>query len=95
MSNTIEKSAEERKQIKIMKSLHKEKMKGSFFQPKEDIVQMSLIVYTKHSSKVQNYKSTHSYKCFKNDISDILNNLRVIGYNIGKVYFNNKSYKHE
>jgi hypothetical protein len=94
MSNTIQKSAEERRQIKIMKSLHKEKMKGSFFQPKEDIVQMPLIVYTKHS-KVQNYKSTHSYRCFKNDISDILNNLRVLGYNIGKVYFNSKPYKYE
>ena len=91
---SIKKSEEERKQIKLMKSIHKEKLKGTFFTPKEETIYLPLIVYTKQS-KVENYKSTHSFKCFKSDVNDILNDLRIKGYILNKVYFNSKPYKYE
>jgi protein gp37 len=91
MSNTMQKSSEERRQIKIMKSIHKEKLKGVSFQSREELVQLPLIIYTK-KSKVENYKSTHSYKCFRNSVNDLITSLVDRGYIIHKIYYNNKPY---
>lgn len=91
MSNTIEKTPQERKEIKLMKSLHKEKLVGSFYTPYERY-KSRLIVYTQHSPKVKEYRSTHSFVCYKSEVSGHLQTLRDAGYVIGKIYYNNKPY---
>jgi len=90
MSNTIEKTPQERKEIKLMKSLHKEKLHGVFFTPYERY-KSRLIVYTKYS-KVEGYRSTHSFVCFKSEVNTHLQELKDAGYIINKAYFNGKPY---
>jgi len=95
MSNTIEKSFEERKIIKLMKSVHKQKLSGAVYTTYESTQQFPLVVYTKKSPNVEGYKSTHSFLVFKNDVDNTLSLLKDKGYVIGKVYFNGKTYRHE
>lgn len=89
--STMQKTPLEREQIKIEKAMHKEKMKGSFYTPYESF-KARLIVYTQQSPKVKEYRSTHSFVCYKSEISGHIQTLRDAGYVLGKVYYNNKPY---
>jgi len=53
---------------------------------------LKLVVYMKYSP-VKNFKSTHSFECYENEIPTILRLLKDEGYIINKVFFNNKIYR--
>jgi hypothetical protein len=91
----MQKTSEERRQVKLMKSIHKQKMSGSTFTPYESNTRFPLIIYMKRSPRVEAFKSTHSYMCYRSNIQELLDGFKDKGYIINKVYFNNKLYKHE
>ncbi len=77
------------KQVKYKKKFESagiKKLDGSLTKSK-------LIVYM-NKSNVENFKSTHSFTCYKNEVFSIINSLKSNGYNIKKVYYNNKRVKY-
>lgn len=58
----------------------------------ESSIPMQLVVYCKYS-KVENFKSTHSYKCVLSEVPNILQSLKDSGYILKDVYFNDTIYK--
>jgi hypothetical protein len=86
----FKKTQSEKRELKLKKT--KTSPKGiKLVQPYELNIPMDLIVYCKYS-KVQNFKSTHSFKCLKSEVPTILQSLKDSGYILNKVYFNNKLY---
>jgi hypothetical protein len=60
--------------------------------PKENFIKGKLVIYME-KSKVENFKSTHSFNCFEEEVDEIIGNLRNKGYKVKKTYFQNKLWK--
>jgi len=88
----FEHTISEKRELKLKRKNVKFGSSSDFKFQKEDNSKYNLIVYMKHSPKVDKFKSTHPFKCYKNEVENILANLKEQGYKIGKVYFNNHSY---
>jgi len=86
------KTKEEREEIaRMKKSCKNPEGKGVCMNESHEYVPLKYVIYTKYS-KVDNYKSTHSGKCFKSELPGIVTNLKEQGYKVSKVYYNNHIY---
>jgi len=80
--------------VELKRKKNKVSPKGAYFEKAPKYNQkFKLVVYMKYSQQIKNFKSTHSFECYENEIPTILRLLKDEGYIINKVFFNNKTYK--
>ncbi len=80
--------------VELKRRKNKISPKGVYFEKAPKYNQkFKLVVYMKYSQKIKNFKSTHSFECYENEIPTILRLLEDEGYVIKRVFFNNKTYK--
>jgi len=78
---------EEIKELKVLKanSFYEDKVYLSTYS-EDSIQRVKLIVHVKNTQGLKDFKTTHSFKCYKDDTSNIILDLTEKGYTITKTF---------
>ena len=87
--SVFEKSEFEKKELKKLK--FKKEFPTIHTKPNRELSQHRLTIYM-GKSNVKNYKSTHSFMCYKHEINSIISSLQDVGYKVSKVFYNCHKY---
>ena len=81
------KTSYEKSELKRLKSNSPRTSQGSFPREKYEVVEGKLTIYLVNTKKDPRFRTTHSVKCYRNEISDVLEPFRKSGLTVSKYYF--------